>query len=75
VNFIYVYRIALIDYTPTGFAWLFGHGTAKEIIRKEMEAAGYRLIENFGYLSKQHFQVFHYEKKGRERQPGSWHRM
>ncbi len=54
-------RIPIIDYTPTCFAWLFGHGTAKETIRKEMEAAGYRLIDDFGYLSKQHFQVVRYE--------------
>ncbi len=54
-------RIAIIDYTPTGFAWLFGHGTAKETIRKEMEVTGYRLIDDFGYLSYQHFQVFRYE--------------
>jgi ubiquinone/menaquinone biosynthesis C-methylase UbiE len=51
-------RVAIIDYTPTGFAWLFGHATAKEVIRQEMETAGYRLIEEFDYLSKQHFQVF-----------------
>nr|MBA3612969.1 class I SAM-dependent methyltransferase [Nitrospirales bacterium] len=52
-------RIAIIDYTPTGFAWLFGHKTSKERIQKEMEEAGYRLSANFSYLSKQHFQIFH----------------
>jgi arsenite methyltransferase len=51
-------RIAILDFTPTGFAWLFGHGTAKEVIRNEMETAGYRLTDDFDYLSKQHFQVF-----------------
>jgi ubiquinone/menaquinone biosynthesis C-methylase UbiE len=51
-------RIAIIDYTPTGFAWLFGHGTAKEVIRQETESAGYRLTDDFDYLAKQHFQVF-----------------
>jgi arsenite methyltransferase len=51
-------RVAILDFTPTGFAWLFGHGTAKEVIRHEMETAGYRLTDDFTYLPKQHFQVF-----------------
>jgi len=51
-------RIAIIDYLPIGFAWLFGHGTAKEQIRREMGAAGYYLTDEFDYLPKQHFQVF-----------------
>jgi arsenite methyltransferase len=51
-------RVAIIDYTPTGFAWLFGHGTAKETIRQEMEAAGYRQTDDFNFLPKQHFQLF-----------------
>jgi arsenite methyltransferase len=51
-------RVAIQDFTPTGFAWLFGHGTAKEVIRHEMETAGYRLTDDFTYLPKQHFQVF-----------------
>ncbi len=61
-------RIAIIDYTPTGFAWLFGHKTSKERIQKEMEEAGYRLSANFSYLSKQHFQIFHRKqpRKGEE---------
>lgn len=54
-------RIVILDFTPTGFAWLFGHGTAKEVIRQEMETAGYRLTDDFDYLSKQHFQVFRLE--------------
>jgi hypothetical protein len=54
-------RIAILDFTPTGFAWLFGHGTSKEVIRQEMETAGYRLTDDFDYLSKQHFQVFRLE--------------
>jgi len=37
---------------------LFGHATSKESVRQEMEAAGYRLINDFDFLSKQHFQVF-----------------
>jgi arsenite methyltransferase len=51
-------RVAILDFTPSGFAWLFGHATAKEVIRHEMETAGYRLTDDFTYLPKQHFQVF-----------------
>jgi ubiquinone/menaquinone biosynthesis C-methylase UbiE len=51
-------RIAIIDFKPRGWFWLFGHATAKETVREEMTSAGYRLIEEFEYLPKQHFQVF-----------------
>jgi len=51
-------QVAIIDFTPTGFAWLFGHGTAKETIRQEMEAAGFRATDDFNFLPKQHFQLF-----------------
>jgi ubiquinone/menaquinone biosynthesis C-methylase UbiE len=51
-------RIAIIDFKPRGWFWLFGHATAKETVREEMTSAGYRLIEGFEYLPKQHFQVF-----------------
>lgn len=51
-------RIAVIDYTPSGWAWFFGHATAKEAVREEMAAAGYRLVQDFPILEKQHFQVF-----------------
>lgn len=59
-------RIAIIDNSPTGFAWLFGQKTSKERIQKEMEEAGYRLTANFTYLSKQHFQIFHRKQPGKE---------
>ena len=51
-------RIAIIDFTPSGWAWLFGHATAKETVREELAAAGYRLVQDFPILEKQHFQVF-----------------
>lgn len=51
-------RVAIIDFRPTGWAWLFGHATEKEIVRTEMAAAGYRLVDDFDFLPKQHFQVF-----------------
>lgn len=51
-------RIAIIDFNPTGWAWLFGHSTSKERVRAELEAAGYRLIQEHDFLPKQHFQVF-----------------
>ena len=51
-------RIAIIDFNPTGWFWLLGHATDKETVRKEMVQAGYRLIEDFDFLQKQHFQVF-----------------
>lgn len=51
-------RIAIIDFKPSGWLWLFGHATPKETVREEMTLAGYRLLEEFEYLPKQHFQVF-----------------
>ena len=51
-------RLAIIDYTPSGWAWLFGHATAKDTVREELAAAGYRLVQDFPILENQHFQVF-----------------
>ena len=51
-------RVAIIDYKPAGFAWLFGHSTTDETVRREMESAGYQLVEAHEFLPKQHFQVF-----------------
>jgi len=52
-------RVAVIDLAGTG--WLFkllGHWTSKETIQSEMKAAGYQLINDFDFLSRQNFQVF-----------------
>jgi arsenite methyltransferase len=52
-------RIAIIDYREENFwASLFGHTTPKETVRRELEAAGYRLIHDFDFLPDQHFQIF-----------------
>ena len=55
-------RVAVIDLAGTGwlFKWL-GHWTSKDMIRQEMETAGYQLTNNFDFLARQNFQVF--EKK------------
>src|SRR5262249_40016573 len=40
-------RVAVIDHTPE-HGWLtrlFGHGTAPDVVRREMEAAGYGLLQ------------------------------
>ncbi len=49
-------RNAAIDYKDSG--WLFSHATPKETVLREMEAAGYRLIQQFDFLPRQHFLVF-----------------
>ena len=54
-------RVALIDYRKGGFfvfRWLKGHYVEQSIIRKEMEAAGFRLEESFGFIPRQWFMVF-----------------
>jgi ubiquinone/menaquinone biosynthesis C-methylase UbiE len=51
-------RVAIIEFKPTGWFWLLGHATAPEQVRHEMTEAGYRLIEEFDFLEKQHFQIF-----------------
>lgn len=52
-------RIAILDYKEgSWFGSLFGHATSKETVRQELEAADYRLINDFDFLAKQHFQVF-----------------
>ena len=52
-------QVAILDFHPHGFfSGLLGHGTAKETVRREMEAAGYRLAAEFDVVESQHFQVF-----------------
>jgi len=52
-------RLAIIDFKEGSWLGsLFGHATSKETVRQEMKAAGYRLINDFDFLAKQHFQVF-----------------
>lgn len=52
-------RVAVIEYDGSGLlGGLFGHATSAETIRGEMETAGYRLVEEPGFLDKQHFLIF-----------------
>jgi predicted methyltransferase len=52
-------RIAILDFHPRGFfSGLFGHRIAKEEVRREMEAAGYRLLNDYDVVDSQHFQIF-----------------
>lgn len=52
-------RVAILDFHPHGFfSGLLGHGTAKEEVRREMEAAGYRLSADYDFIDRQHFQIF-----------------
>lgn len=52
-------RVAILDFHPHGFfSGLFGHGTDKDVVRREMESAGYRLAADFAIIDSQHFQIF-----------------
>jgi ubiquinone/menaquinone biosynthesis C-methylase UbiE len=52
-------RIAVLEYKPTGlFARIFGHATDPAEIRRELEAAGYKLAAQPDFLSSQSFQIF-----------------
>ncbi|HXG18464.1 MAG TPA: class I SAM-dependent methyltransferase [Methylomirabilota bacterium] len=54
-------RVAIIDLNGKGWLhrlFLFGHWTPKETSRKELEAAGYKLTNDFDFLDRQIFQVF-----------------
>ena len=40
-------------------SWLIGdHSTEPALIREEMEAAGYELVETHEFLERQSFQIF-----------------
>jgi ubiquinone/menaquinone biosynthesis C-methylase UbiE len=53
-------RVAVVEPSGEGWLqrWLFPHFVEPEVIRAEMEAAGYQRVEVFDYLSRQSFQVF-----------------
>jgi len=52
-------RVAILDFYPQGlFSGLLGHGTDKNEVRREMEAAGYRLVGDYDLIEQQHVQVF-----------------
>jgi ubiquinone/menaquinone biosynthesis C-methylase UbiE len=52
-------RVALVELR--GESWLgkiFGHTTRKDVMLSEIEAAGYRLTQQFDFLPRQHFLIF-----------------
>ncbi len=52
-------RVAILELRNEGlFSGCFGHGTSEEEIRREMEAAGYRLAARHDFLDRQSFLVF-----------------
>lgn len=61
-------RVAVLDFHPHGFfSGFLGHGTAAEDVRREMETAGYRLVDDFDIIDRQHFQIF--SRSGSLRRP------
>ena len=52
-------RVAILELNDTSwFPRTFGHMTPKESIVEEMGAAGYRLVDDFDIVERQHFLVF-----------------
>ncbi|HVN84114.1 MAG TPA: class I SAM-dependent methyltransferase [Candidatus Binatia bacterium] len=52
-------RVAIVEHAgKSWFSKWFGHNTPSQTIRNEMAAAGYRLDQEFTFLSQQHFLVF-----------------
>lgn len=52
-------QVAILDFHPHGFfSGLLGHGTQKEVVRREMESAGYRLTSDLDVIESQYFQIF-----------------
>jgi arsenite methyltransferase len=66
-------RAAIIDHVPQGiFAGWLGHGTAADVIRREMEGAGFRLAQEIDLLRpRQHFLVFDATGARKQRTPAS----
>ena len=52
-------RVAILDFHPRRFVPnVFGHRVRKEEVRREMEDAGYHLIDDYDLIDRQHFQIF-----------------
>lgn len=52
-------RVAILDFHPRGFvSGLFGHRVEKKEVRREMEDAGYLLVDDYDLIDRQHFQIF-----------------
>lgn len=49
-------RVAILAFHLHGFfSGLFGHGTDKDVVRREMESAGYRPVADFDMIDSQQF--------------------
>ena len=52
-------RVAIVELRGEGWLGrLFRHSTRKDVLQSEMEAAGYRLEQQFDFLGRQHFLIF-----------------
>jgi len=51
-------RIAIVDFDGRHWTAIFGHTTPVELVRKEMEEAGYRLERELDFLDRQAFLVY-----------------
>lgn len=51
-------RVAIIDFNQEGWIQTLGHYTPADVIKEEMESAGYRLEREFDFLAKQNFLIF-----------------
>jgi predicted methyltransferase len=51
-------RVAIVEGRRQGWARIFGHATEPEIVRREMEAAGYRLVSSHDIVPRESFQIF-----------------
>ena len=52
-------RVAILESHPRRFVpRLFSHRVEKEEVRREMEDAGYLLIDDYDFIDRQHFQIF-----------------
>jgi predicted methyltransferase len=59
-------RVVIVEARPSGLHRLFGHATEPGTIRSELEAGGYALVADHGFLPRQAFLVFE-----RRRPPGA----
>ncbi|HEX5545706.1 MAG TPA: class I SAM-dependent methyltransferase [Nitrospira sp.] len=52
-------RVAILEFHPRRFVpRLFSHRVEKEEVRREMEDAGYLLMDEYDFIDRQHFQIF-----------------
>jgi arsenite methyltransferase len=51
-------RVAIVEARRQGLARIFGHATEPDVVRMEMESAGYRLAASHSIVPNESFQVF-----------------